>query len=409
MLQGPMKVIPSLRKALWNLQPCPSVRLLQNQHWPPSTKHYSIYGAKRQLDKPQGEGAERDAVADESGSPIENNGKVRTILSNYANSSTASRLSAWITSTMQGNLSGEPMGGNIAPGIHVAALGLDVDKKKFCVRISYEKPETANALDTQAIQDLTDIFRSIVSYHSVKGICFTNGLRPGTTSYFCSGAFRDDLANLAGPRDARKYIQAMSDLCQSIRLVPVPVVALIDGPCIGAGLELAASCDIRVATERSTFSMPEVLLGIPSVIEARLLCNIVGWGRARNLMLTGTTWPAREARQTGLISLSFPGRRQMMGWSMKYMSQLLENGEAYRIQKKLLRSWENKDTEGSTEIGVRRFGEAFVNGPKNISKLKDKAISTTAPKSSSDSDESRAAAETSPPRQKENAREDQPQ
>src|SRR5579875_588151 len=74
----------------------------------------------------------------------------------------------------------------------------------------------------------------------------------------------------------------------------------------GAGLELAASCDLRVASEGSRFGMPEVRIGIPSVVEAALLPRLVGWGRARRLLLTGETIDAAEALAWGLVDAVAP-------------------------------------------------------------------------------------------------------
>src|SRR4029079_11214516 len=82
---------------------------------------------------------------------------------------------------------------------------------------------------------------------------------------------------------------------------PLPVIARINGYCIGAGLELAAACDLRIASSNATFSMPEVRLASPSVVEAALLPRLVGTGRARWLVLTGEAIDSREALDWGLV------------------------------------------------------------------------------------------------------------
>ena len=86
----------------------------------------------------------------------------------------------------------------------------------------------------------------------------------------------------------------------------MPVIARIDGYALGAGLELAAACDLRVASERSMFGMPEVRIGIPSVVEAALLPELIGQGRARRLLLTGETIGAAEALAWGLVDAVAP-------------------------------------------------------------------------------------------------------
>jgi enoyl-CoA hydratase/carnithine racemase len=67
----------------------------------------------------------------------------------------------------------------------------------------------------------------------------------------------------------------------------VPVIARIEGYALGAGLELAAACDLRIAAAGARFGMPEVRVGIPSVVEAALLPGLIGWGRTRRLLLLG--------------------------------------------------------------------------------------------------------------------------
>jgi enoyl-CoA hydratase/carnithine racemase len=86
-----------------------------------------------------------------------------------------------------------------------------------------------------------------------------------------------------------------------VRDCPVPVIARINGWCLGAGLEIAASCDLRIAADNAVFGMPEVRLGIPSVVEAALLPRLVGAGRARWLVMTGETIGAAEALVWGLV------------------------------------------------------------------------------------------------------------
>ena len=72
-----------------------------------------------------------------------------------------------------------------------------------------------------------------------------------------------------------------------------PVIAAIDGPCIGAGMEFVAACDIRIASTRAVFGMPETKLGIPSVIEAALLPRLLGWGRLEAMEQSSPAWGRR--------------------------------------------------------------------------------------------------------------------
>jgi enoyl-CoA hydratase/carnithine racemase len=87
--------------------------------------------------------------------------------------------------------------------------------------------------------------------------------------------------------------------CDSIRRMPVPVIARIDGYCLGAGMEIATSCDMRVASTTAKFGMPEVRYGVPSGMEACLIPLLVGWGKAREWVFTGDIVDAAEAYHFG--------------------------------------------------------------------------------------------------------------
>src|SRR5262249_12635908 len=100
---------------------------------------------------------------------------------------------------------------------------------------------------------------------------------------------------------ARDFITLVHRTCDCLRQLPVPVIARIDGYALGAGLEVAVSCDLRVATTQAKFGMPEVKVGIPSVVEAALIPRLIGWGRARELLMTGETIDAVTALRWGLV------------------------------------------------------------------------------------------------------------
>ena len=81
----------------------------------------------------------------------------------------------------------------------------------------------------------------------------------------------------------------------------MPVIARVNGYALGAGLEIAAACDLRIASSNAVFGMPEVKVGIPSVVEAALLPGLIGWGRTRELLLWGENIDAATALAWGLV------------------------------------------------------------------------------------------------------------
>ena len=94
-------------------------------------------------------------------------------------------------------------------------------------------------------------------------------LRGAGERAFIGGADVRDLAELDAS-NAAAFITGVHRACDALRRCPVPVIARIQGYVLGAGLEIAAACDMRVASDDSVFGMPEVKIGIPSVVEAAL-------------------------------------------------------------------------------------------------------------------------------------------
>ena len=175
---------------------------------------------------------------------------------------------------------------------------------------------------------------------------------------FIGGANIDEMAELnAG--SARAFILQIHRICDAIRNCPVPVIARMQGYTLGAGLEIAAACDIRIAAEGSQFGMPEVKIGIPSVVEAALLPMLIGWGRTRELLMFGQIIPAEKALAWGLVERVVPAA-DLPGEVSRYADALLEAGpKAIRIQKKLILQWEKQPPAEAIQSGVEAFVSAW--------------------------------------------------
>src|SRR5215468_4925352 len=161
---------------------------------------------------------------------------------------------------------------------------------------------------------------------------------------------------------AEAFISRLRDLCESIRAFPAPVIARMPGWCLGGGLEVAAACDFRVAAHDAKFGMPEVKVGIPSVIHAALLPRLIGWGRARWLVMTAENIDAPTALAWGLVDTVAPpgGLDDAVEHTVK---ALLECGpKALRIQKELCRHWEELPLTESVNLSVSEFGKSFLTG-----------------------------------------------
>jgi len=161
---------------------------------------------------------------------------------------------------------------------------------------------------------------------------------------------------------AEQFIIRLRDLCEAARAFPSPVVARMPGWCLGGGLEFAAACDFRIAARDAKFGMPEVRVGIPSVIHAALLPRLIGWGRARWLVMTAENIDAPTALAWGLID-RMAGDGDLDAAVEHTVRALLECGpEALRAQKALLRQWEELPLTESVNLSVGVFGRSFLTG-----------------------------------------------
>jgi enoyl-CoA hydratase len=180
------------------------------------------------------------------------------------------------------------------------------------------------------------------------------------------GADIKEMARL-DQKSAETFISGLRDLCEVVRLFPAPVIARMPGWCLGGGLEVAAACDFRVAADDAKFGMPEVRVGIPSVIHAALLPRLIGWGRARWLVMTAENIDAATALAWGLVDVVAP-EGGLDAAVEKVVEALLKCGpEALRAQKALLRQWEELPLTESVNLSVGVFGRSFLTDePKRL-------------------------------------------
>ena len=176
---------------------------------------------------------------------------------------------------------------------------------------------------------------------------------------FVGGADVRELAALRDEPEAEAFITEVHRCCDAVRRLPVPVIARVQGYVLGAGLELAACCDMRVASSVSHFGMPEVKIGLPSVIEAALLPQLIGWGRTRYLVLTGETVAVADARDWGLFEFVVPPE-ELDATVERMVAAIVESGpHAVRAQKALVSDWERLPLDAAVQRGIKALASAW--------------------------------------------------
>lgn len=165
--------------------------------------------------------------------------------------------------------------------------------------ITINRPDKRNALNLETRRELKEALRLIRGDDNVKIVVITGA---GDVA-FIAGADLNDLKDMA-PLEIEKYLNQYGQrIYNEIAEIEVPVIAMINGFCLGGGCEVAIACDIRIASENAKFGQPEVVVGlIPGGGGTQRLPRLIGYGKAKELILTGDIIDAREAERIGLVN-----------------------------------------------------------------------------------------------------------
>jgi enoyl-CoA hydratase len=177
------------------------------------------------------------------------------------------------------------------------------ERKEQVVWLSLNRPAVGNTINLELANELADACRAINQDDDVRAVIIT-----GTGEAFCSGC---DLAELRStPAHNLKSANAASLSSSAVASLNCPVIAAVNGDALGAGLELALSCDIRLCSENAYFGFPETSQGlIPGGGGTQRLPRIVGKGKATEMLITAEPIDAAEAYRVGLVTRIVPKQR----------------------------------------------------------------------------------------------------
>jgi enoyl-CoA hydratase len=164
--------------------------------------------------------------------------------------------------------------------------------------VTVNRPEALNALDQETLAELETVFSGLREDQSVGAVVLTGSGEKA----FIAGA---DIRELSGldPVAAKEFSRRGQGVMNAIESFPKPVVAAVNGFCLGGGCEVALACHLRLAGPRAKFGLPEVKLGlIPGYGGTQRLARLVGRGAAWELMLSGELISAEEGCRVGLVN-----------------------------------------------------------------------------------------------------------
>jgi enoyl-CoA hydratase len=225
----------------------------------------------------------------------------------------------------------------------------------FVAWVTVNNAAKKNALPVEGRALLATIMTQLATEPELRCVVLT-----GADGNFLGGANIGQMADFPDHVVAELGSKTTHHACDSIRRVPVPVIARIEGYCLGAGMEIATSCDMRVASTSARFGMPEVKYGVPSGMEACLIPRLTGWGKAMELVFTGEMISAEEAYHFNYVEkLVTP--EELDAQTERWVAAICEAGpRAIRIQKALCRDWEQMSISDAVQAGVRAVGHAHT-------------------------------------------------
>ena len=231
-------------------------------------------------------------------------------------------------------------------------IGLEV--ASGIVRITLRNPEKLNAWDGQMLDELKSALDGLSQQDDVGVVILTGDGRAFSVGADLNWFTPDPLTHRfrVQAREAHDFFDALENLEK-------PVIAAINGLCVGGGLEMALSCDLRVAAKETRFGFPEVNAGIiPGSGGCSRLARLIGVGHAKELILTGELISADDAKQIGLINAVVPAD-QLMARAGEYAGIIMKRGPlAVGMAKQIINTSLNVDA--ATGRALERLGQSIL-------------------------------------------------
>jgi len=235
-----------------------------------------------------------------------------------------------------------------------------VERRGSVAIITINRPEKRNALNIQTRAEGAAVLDELRAEESVRVVVFTGA----GDKAFIAGA---DIAEFAD-RTAITQREVMLErgLFNAIDTFPKPIIAMVNGYCLGGGCELALACDIRIASDKASFGQPEINLGIiPGGGGTQRLTRLVGEGKAMELILTGAIIDAQTAFNLGLVNHVVPAE-QLEAKTMEIANRIAEKSPiALRLAKEAIKLASRSNLDEGLRREVDLFALCFSSADKD--------------------------------------------
>jgi len=222
--------------------------------------------------------------------------------------------------------------------------------------ITVNRPKALNALSVDTVRELGEAIDQVSADPAPRALLVTGAGEKA----FVAGADISQMRNYT-PLEARRWAQSAMAVFRRLELLPIPVIAVVNGYALGGGCELAMSCDFIVAGERAVFGQPEVNLGVtPGFGGTQRLCRLVGRAMALELTLTGRNLKAEEAHRIGLVNHVYPDA-ELMERALEMARLMASKGPiAVRLAKEAIQRGQDLDLDNACVLESEIFALCFA-------------------------------------------------
>ncbi|HEY3027835.1 MAG TPA: enoyl-CoA hydratase-related protein [Pyrinomonadaceae bacterium] len=235
-----------------------------------------------------------------------------------------------------------------------------VERRDRVAIVTINRPEKRNALNIKTREEGAAVLEWLQEDDNVRVVVITGA----GDKAFIAGA---DIAEFAG-RTAlmQRAVMLGRSLFTAIDVFPKPVIAMINGYCLGGGCELALACDLRIASEAASFGQPEINLGIiPGGGGTQRLTRLIGEGKAMEMILTGEIIDAQTAFNLGLVNHVVPAD-QLAAKTMEIANRIAEKSPiALRLAKEAVKLASRSNLDEGLRREVDLFALCFSSEDKN--------------------------------------------
>lgn len=220
--------------------------------------------------------------------------------------------------------------------------------------VTIDRPKALNALNAQVLEELEKTFDAI-DLEKTRVVVLTGA---GEKS-FVAGADIAEMSTLS-KAEGEAFGKKGNQVFRKIESFPIPVIAAVNGFCLGGGCEISMSCDIRICSENALFGQPEVGLGItPGFGGTQRLARLIGQGKAKEIIYTCKNVKAPEALNIGLVNAVYP-LADLMTEAKKLANKIANNAPiAVRMCKKAINEGYDLEIDEAVLLEANVFGQCF--------------------------------------------------